>query len=1181
MKASYSEQDPGPRLRVDWGDALAVPTFYGREEELSLLARWIVQEDCRVVSVLGMGGIGKSALVVNIMHQLASHFEVVIFRSLRDAPSCDALLDDCLQVLSPLLLGQAQQLRQAQQLQQAQGLQMSAGQGQEEGAVGTDQGQVPSLQAPVQGASPVPTPTERRISLLLEHLRETRTLLVLDNLESLLQEGDVRGHLRPDFEGYGLLLRRVVETVHQSCLLFTSREKPADLRLLESRYSSVRTLRLLGLDVAACSRLLEEKEVIGIETEQGKLIKIYGGNPLALKIVSETIINLCGGEISEFLARGMVIFGDITDLLDEQFARLSALEQTVLYWLAIMRESVTLNELLELLLPPLPRVQVLSEAIDGLRRRTLIESGKRVGSFTLQSVVLEYVTGLLVAEASKEIQEHRLDRLIQYGLEIARCKEYVRQTQERLLVCPLLAELQSAYPGRANAPTTLLEEQLLHILDQLRKEEDTVHGYGPANLIALLRLQRRHLNGLDLSQLSIRGAYLQGIEMQGASLAGGLIHDTVWTSAVSTTRTVAISFDGTLWASGGIQGKVSVWDERGQTLYLSLSAHTDVVMSLAFSPDGRALASGSLDGTIKLWDVGAIPCGRPHEAGPRGTLLWMGLQKDPMLLAFSPDSRLLASADLYGAVQLWDTQSGENMQTLAHPGGGFAITWSPDGCLLATGGFDGVIRLWERQKMATGVELLAMQTNWMTSPVTGLAFAPDGTTLTSANWDQTVKLWEVPSGHLLHTRPGQARVVWSPDGRILAGYGQEKEIWLWDVKQGHYRAVLHGHTATVNSIAFAPDSSRLLSGSADSTLRVWDVETAQCIRVIASYAVSLYDLDWSPDGTRLISGGTDGRVSIWDLSGGTPPQVLHGHSGVVWGVGWSPDGRLLASTGWDTIMGLWDPTTCTCVQKFQDPTVVLLGMAWSPDGRLLAHGTYQQGVQVWDMTERCLRLVYSPHLTFGRVAWSPDGTRLVSGSTDGCVHLWEAAPGTGLAQDTVPTRLEGHHGKIMSVVWSPDGMRLASCSGSGGSGELFVWDVERAVRVQTFAGQPSMVSALAWRRNGTCLHKDQLVSGGSDGMLRWWDVESGQCVKIQTAHQGTIQSLRVSPDGQMLASCGDDGAIMIWDMTSYEHLRTLQHDRPYERLNISGIRGLTEAQKIALQELGAITDTNLRSERQS
>ena len=97
--SAKASQASGPR--VDWGDALAIPTFYGREDELTLLSQWIVQERSRVVSVLGMGGIGKSALAVSTMYQQAEHFEIVIFRSLRDAPSCEALLNDCLQVLAP------------------------------------------------------------------------------------------------------------------------------------------------------------------------------------------------------------------------------------------------------------------------------------------------------------------------------------------------------------------------------------------------------------------------------------------------------------------------------------------------------------------------------------------------------------------------------------------------------------------------------------------------------------------------------------------------------------------------------------------------------------------------------------------------------------------------------------------------------------------------------------------------------------------------------------------------------------------------------------------------------------------------------------------------------------------------------------------------------------------------
>ena len=371
--------------RVDWGDALIAPIFYGREQEQAQLTQWVVQERCRVVSVLGMGGIGKSVLSASLMYRLAEHFQVVIFRSLRDAPPCEALLDGCLQVLSPQHLG-------VSSAEQAQGT----------------------------------VSTERRILLLLEQMRKTRTLLVLDNLESLLQEGDPGGHFRHDFEGYGQLLCRMAEAMHQSCLLITSREKPAVLRPLEGRYSLVHSLRLSGLGLVACKQLCMEKELVGIEADQERLIALYGGNPLALKIVAEIIIDLFSGEIGSFLGSGALVFGSISDLLGEQFARLSALEQSVLYWLAIAREPMTLDELLVVLVIPLPRFQVL-EAVDGLHRRSLIERGKRLGSFTLQSVVLEYVTGILITEGSREIKLGRLDRLIEHGLSQACAKEYVRQ----------------------------------------------------------------------------------------------------------------------------------------------------------------------------------------------------------------------------------------------------------------------------------------------------------------------------------------------------------------------------------------------------------------------------------------------------------------------------------------------------------------------------------------------------------------------------------------------------------------------------------------------------------------------------------------------------------------------------------------------------------------------------------
>jgi WD40 repeat protein len=121
--------------------------------------------------------------------------------------------------------------------------------------------------------------------------------------------------------------------------------------------------------------------------------------------------------------------------------------------------------------------------------------------------------------------------------------------------------------------------------------------------------------------------------------------------------------------------------------------------------------------------------------------------------------------------------------------------------------------------------------------------------------------------------------------------------------------------------------------------------------------------------------------------------------------------------------------------------------------------------------------------------------------------------------------------------------------------------------VQALEGHPGLDSVLAWSPSA-----ELLISGDSDGRLRWWDVHSGHCVRVQEGHRGAVQGLKVSPDGSKLASCGDDGAILLWNLHSGEHLQTLRRDRPYERLNITDIRGLAEAQKASLCALGAFEE---------
>jgi WD40 repeat protein/transcriptional regulator with XRE-family HTH domain len=1099
---AFSEPTAFPR--VDLVEALDSSHFTGREVEVAELSQWILEERCRLVTLVGMGGIGKSMLASYLGLRLAPHFEVVLWRSVRDAPGCSELVADCITFFS----------------------------------------ETPPAK--------FPTSLEQRITQLVARLQARRCLLVLDNLETLLAIGDREGGYLPGYEDYGRLIGRLAESVHQSCVLLTSREKPKEIEPLEGLRSPVRSLRLGGMDEQAARVLLADKELSGTSLAWHGLVSSYAGNPLALKIVGQAVSDLFGGDLDRFLQEGELVFNGVRPVLRQQVGRLSPLEHLLLTWLAVLREWTELPALAHVLHPRVLRAQVL-EALEALSRRSLLERGQQA-SFGLQSVVMEYLTDELGERLGEEIVLGEPQQLRRVALAQAQAKDYVRETQVRLLVHPLLERLRAELGADA-----LVEDQLLRLLELFRREDAATEGYGPANVITLLTAQRGHLRGLDLSRLSIRGAYLQD-----ANLSGSLLQQSVFTETFDAIWAVAVSRSGQYWAAGSQRGEVRLWREDGQTLHLSWQAHTDIVLSVAFSPDERTLASGSFDGSVKLWDV------------ERGALLWSGRHtRGTHALAFFPDGSLLASGAYDGTVRLWGAQLGTPVQDLPHPGVVFALAWSPDGRLLASGDFAGTLRLWQRQPSGSArcVQTLEAHSNW----VRGLAFAPDGSRLASASWDGTLKLWEWGETGRLRLRQtlvGHTEqvncVAWSPDGGTLASGSHDHTIRLWDAKQGLARAVLQGHRGVVDSLAFTPDSGHLLSGSEDGTLRLWEVQRGEPLRVLQGYTVALNDLDWRPDGTAIASAGSDSVVSLWQvegLGGGTPPELLDGHAWSVSGVGWRPDGGRLASAGWDNAIRLWDGATGRCLEVIRDPDhpdTPFWGLAWSPDGTRLASGTYGRGVLLWEEGAGALRWIGRElPLRIRRVAWSPDGTRVVGGGDDGHVYVWDAADGRLLLL------LAGHHGAVMSVAWSQDGMRLASAGGgsSDNSGELFVWDAHSGERRSALQGLAGIISPVAWHPLG-----GRLISGDSSGWLRWWDLPSWQCMREREAHQGTVQALKVSPDGRKLASCGDDGAIRLWDLQSGEHLHTLRRDRPYERLTITGIQGLTQAEIATLRALGAVED---------
>ena len=331
--------------RQDWEKAIDISIFYGRHTELRNLKQWILEERCRLVALFGMGGIGKTALSLKLATEIAEEFECLIWRSLLHAPLAIELVNSWLEFLIP------------------------------------------------QKFAASPDDLNAGISQLIEYLQKHRCLLVLDDVEIILRSGDRAGYYRVGYEDYEMLFKRLAVECHESTILLTSREQPKELASLSGK--KVRSLQLGGLAESAALDIFKEKGCLtGKEEEWKQVIQIYQGNPFALKIVSTTIQELFDNNVAEFLNQGTVVFGDIRDLLDRQFDRLSDLEKEIMYWLAVETQAVTLTALRQNITSPILSLELL-EALESLQRRSLIE--KVSGSFSQKPVIKEYMNNRLIA----------------------------------------------------------------------------------------------------------------------------------------------------------------------------------------------------------------------------------------------------------------------------------------------------------------------------------------------------------------------------------------------------------------------------------------------------------------------------------------------------------------------------------------------------------------------------------------------------------------------------------------------------------------------------------------------------------------------------------------------------------------------------------------------------------------
>jgi WD40 repeat protein len=575
--------------------------------------------------------------------------------------------------------------------------------------------------------------------------------------------------------------------------------------------------------------------------------------------------------------------------------------------------------------------------------------------------------------------------------------------------------------------------------------------------------------------------------------------------------------------------------------------HTDAVFSLAFSPDGTILASGSLDGTVALWNVQTgQQVGRPltgHRVvqsidfSRDGRLLASGgdnivILSDPNTgerigapleftrttgVAFSPNDDTLAISS-GNTIWLWDAGSGHAIgpPLHGHTAGIWSMVFAPDGRTLASSSADGAVLLWNASSMRPLGEPL--QTSG--AVVESLAFSPDGRMLAGID-RQGVRFWDPRTGEELG-RPikvhgTDTRLAFSPDGRVLATSSDVGGVRLWDART--HRPIagrLAGQQGSSISLAFSPDGGLLASGSTTGNVALWGTTGPH-----RSSPFPVYDAVFSPDGQTLATGNADGTIALWDPQ---TDEILRGPldypSSYVNQLAYSPAGNVLAAGYGDGTAILWDAVSG---DRIGEPITGQQGevtVAFSPDGSVLATGSFNGEVLLFDPVSA--EKIGGPLSGFKvqRVAFSPDGSMLAASGKVGKVSLWDPATGEPAGAGTLRYAAPGD---IQGLAFSPDGHILAT---GFVDGSITLWDPRTGERIADLHGHTSRITRLRYSPDGTVL-----ASGSINNDIVFWDTRTMEVIGAALPGYGSPWGIDFSPDGRLVASTGENGSTYVRDLS--------------------------------------------------
>jgi WD40 repeat protein len=1057
---------------VDWEDAPTdIQPFCGRLRELEKLAIWVAIDNCKLIAILGIGGIGKTALATKLGQQLQDRFEFVIWRSLREAPPLNQLLGDLIGVLSQ------------------------------------------------HTNTELPKTSPKRIGMLLEYLQQHRCLLILDNVESIMDPGQYAGNYREGYSNYGDLFHRLGSSQHQSCVKITSREPPPELAELSGDRLPVRTLALAGIETDSVS-LLQQMGVTGQLSQLQTITDRCQGNPLYLRIIANTIINTFEGDLDDFLDSDRYTYAKIGNILTTQLARLTIAEKLLIYCLAIRREPISIDALTEHF-APLDLDRSLPSTIDSLIKRSIVQSignnyptanqvrekSGKVKRYTLQNVILEFTTDRLIEELNLELESP--DKLFFFNhlaLHPTSAPEYIRDIQQRLLLQPISRTLTN----RHNSDTVAYLQSLIPIVRTL-----TPLGYAAGNLLDLAIELQADFTGWDLTDLHICEVDFQEVPLPQVNFSGTVFDRCKFAQGMGIIFDLTFSPDGQLLAASGTDCQIHLYSVATGRTHAVLSGHTGWVGTICFSSDSRYLISGSKDRTLRLWDTHTGEC----------LQIFHGHQDYIWIAYFLPSNSLIVSIDMSGFIKFWWLQRSQPMFSMRNVSKSMVWQVNVDAARarMVTSGSDGVRiqSLWLGQTREINVP--------EGKQIHRVVFSPDGKYLWGASFDFDVYCWDLQTDEIVHTLVGHRsrpyNIAFTPDGQRVVTTSLDS-VRVWSIRTGIcLRAMYPDYRSYCSSLH--RDGEILAIASDNGIVELWNIDRSECLSTFSGHPLRFLATSFVETLPHriILAGRDDGKILSWqskELDSQPLPYLEYiGHTSLVRSIDISRDNRRFVSCSHDLTVRLWDIQSGDCLATMTEHTnwvhqalfldeqtvvsvaedgkvccwnidtgivtllptnkkVWLMGIAVADDRRTIAVGYSTNTIEIWDWQTRTCRTLDSHGNRIKMMSFSSDEQHLVTLSDDGIMSVCDYHQFTCESSWSI----DSHDWMVLKFI--PNDKHRIAIAGRKG---IEIWDIAIGEPVQWLRGHTAPIGSISFTSCGK-----YLISSGEDGTVKLWDIVQGKLI---------------------------------------------------------------------------------------